>query len=185
MSTPLVVTARDYSTSRYESLVDSSSTNLNTILRRAEQIISGKIGMALELKTYTDLAVATGNTLFLTKRPVVAVTSVSRRNLFYGDTFVALSADTYRSELEAGLIIVRDDVIVKGYETEVVYTAGYTPSTLPEPLKEAVLLQAARLMYQDFEIYGAGDSKEPGLRHFREEIEEYIAPFRRSTLVTL
>ena len=184
MSSPLVVTARDYSTSRYESLIDSSSTNLNTILRRAEQIIGGKIGMPLELGTYTDVTRATGDRLFLTRRPVVSVLSVSRRN-YDGVSWNALASDTYTLNADAGVIVIRSDVLIKGYETEVTYTAGYTPTTLPEPLKEAVLLQAARLMYQDFEIYGAGDSKEPGVRHFREEIEEYIAPYKRSTLVTL
>ena len=184
MSTPLVVTARDYSTSRYESLIDSSSTNLNTILRRAEQIIGGKIGMPLELQTYTDTTRATGERLFLIRRPVVSVLDVSRRN-YDGVSWSALPSETYTVDADAGVIVVRSDTPVKGYETKVVYTAGYTPSTLPEPLKEAILLQAARLMYQDFEIYGAGDSKEPGLRHFREDIEEYIAPYKRSTLVTI
>lgn len=184
MSNPLVVTSRDYSTSRYEALIDSSSVNLNTILRRAEQIIGGKIGTPLELLTYTETAVATGNRLFLLRRPVVSVLSVSRRN-YDGVSWTALAAELYTLNETAGVITVRNDTLMKGYETQVVYTAGYTPLTLPEPLKEAVLLQAARLMYQDFEIYGAGDSKEPGLQHFREEIEEYIAPFKRSTLVTI
>jgi len=180
MATPRLLTQQDFTKSRYESLGDQAN-DLASLIRRAEDIIGNKVGMTLVKSIYTETGFVKGPNLFLNVRPVVSVTSLNHR-MFDRDLFTLLSADTYVLEADLGILTLRSDVSINGYQYQVTYEAGYTAVTLPEALREAILLQTALLLYQDFEIYGAGDSKEPGIKHFKDEINEYIAPFIRSTL---
>lgn len=191
MASPQLLTVQDFAESRYESLGDQA-TDLSSLIRRAEDIIGDKIGMPLAKATYTDEGVVKSgvNQIFVSRRPVVVVTSLDRRLYERGD-WSAIPSDSYSVNSVQGILTLVSDVSIYGYvETpyqgyyyRVIYEAGYTPLTLPEALKEAVLLQTVLLLFRDYEIFGAGDSKEPGINHIRKEIEEYIAPHKRSRMV--
>lgn len=180
MATPRLLTQQDFTKSRYESLGDQAN-DLASLIRRAEDIIGNKIGMTLVKSVYTETGFVKGPNLFLGVRPIVSVTSLEHRMLDR-NPYTALSADRYTIVEDLGILTLQSDVSISGYQYQVTYEAGYTAVTLPEALREAILLQTALLLYQDFEIYGAGDSKEPGIHHFKDEILEYIRPFVRSTL---
>lgn len=180
MAAPRLLTQQDFTKSRYESLADQAN-DLASLIRRAEDIIGDKIGMTLVKSVYTETGFVKGSNLFLNVRPIVSVTSFGSR-MFDRNAFVPLSNDTFTMNENLGILTLRSDVNIYGYQYQVTYEAGYTAVTLPEALREAILLQTALLLYQDFEIYGAGDSKEPGIRHFKDEINEYISPYIRSTL---
>lgn len=178
MATPELVTVRDFSTSPYAQLADNLDTPLNDILVRAEGAIQKSLGQRIKDVSYTERFRAQGPTLFLRRRPITSVTSIKRRysrNMSW-DT---LLVDDFYFESDPGYIECYVDMT--GYETEVVYTAGYT--TLPEDLKQAILLQAVMFAYQDLEVYGSGDGKTPGITYIQDAVKNLIMPYRQGATV--
>jgi hypothetical protein len=92
-------------------------------------------------------------------------------------TWETLSLSTFEVRKAQGFITSFPDSI-KDYEVEVVYTAGY-PS-IPEDIKGAVILQTVVLAYQDLEVYGAGDSKAPGILYLSDQVKYMLKPYRYS-----
>ena len=185
MASPRLLTVQDFAESRYESLGDQA-TDLGSLIRRAEDIIGDKIGMQLALDTYTEEGIIpmNRNVIFLGYRPVVQVLTLDRRLYERGD-WSAIPSDSYTINPVQGILSTVSDVSLHGYYYRISYEAGYTTVTLPEALREAVLLQTVVLLFRDYEVFGAGDSKEPGIQHLRREIEEYIGPHKRSRLVSV
>lgn len=179
MATPVLVTVRDFTSSRYAQLAENAEgVNLGDVLARAETVIQTKLGRSFLDTEYTETFRAESQALFVRNRPIISVTSIRRRpNLFYG--WETLSLSRVRIESKPGYIECADTVA--GYEVEITYRAGYT--TVPEDIKEAIILQAVLLSYQDLEIYGAGDAKKPGIVYINEDIDRMIQPHRASATV--
>ena len=51
---------------------------------------------------------------------------------------------------------------------------------IPADIKAAVIYQTVLLAFQDFEVYGAGDGKEPAIKHLKVTIDELLAPYQKS-----
>lgn len=179
MATPQVVTLRDFTTSRYSQLVENIDTPLNDILARAEAAIQSRIGMSLVPTTYTETWRTSSQTLFVLRRPIVSVTSVKRRaNLLFG--WETLNLARTRFEPDAGYIEVLYDT-VKNYEVEVVYQAGM--ASIPEDIREAILMQAVLFSFQDLEVYGTGDARSPGIMYMDADIDRILRPYKRTATV--
>lgn len=183
MATPELVTVRDYTTSRYAQMAENTEGQLTDILARAETAIQSQLRRRLGVKTYVEAFRTESNTLFLLNRPIVSITQIRRRvNALYAWETVDL---TYVSlnNANAGYIecleLFSSNVV--GYEVEVTYTAGF--ATLPEDLKEAILMQAVMFSYQDLEIYGSGDSRVPGVQYFYDDIARILAPYMATSSV--
>lgn len=179
MATPQLVTIRDFNTSRYAQLVEDIETPLGDILSRAEAAVQSRIGFSLVPTEYTETWVARAQTLFVRHRPITSITSVRRRGnpLF---AWELIDVGYYRFESEPGYIEVTKDVI--GFEVEVVYEAGIV--TLPEDVREAILMQAVLFAVQDFEVYGSGDSRQPGyVKYIREEVEMILSQYDQTATV--
>jgi hypothetical protein len=174
MATPEIVTVRDYATSRYAQVADNTEGSLSDILARAETAIQTRLGRRLPVTSYVERWRTQSNTLFVKNRPIVAVTQIRRRlNPLHAWEIVDLTYVTI-NDAAAGYIecygIYTSNVA--GYEVEVTYTAGF--SIVPEDIKEAIIMQAVMFSYQDLEIYGSGDSREPGVQYFYEDIDRII-----------
>jgi len=179
MAAPQIVTIRDFTTSRYSQLVENLETPLPEILARAESAIQSRIGMSLVPTSYTETFRSTAQTIFVLHRPIVSVTSLNRRtNLLFGWETIDL-AET-RFEPGAGYIEVLKSQ-VKGYEVEVAYSAGV--GTIPEVLREAILMQAVLFSFQDLEVYGTGDSRSPGIQYMNDDIDKILLPYERTATV--
>jgi hypothetical protein len=179
MATPELVTVRDFTTSPYSQLADNLDTPLTDILSRAESYIQQMVGMSLGVKTYTERWKANSSVLFVKHRPIVAVTSLKiRDNRLYA--WETLNLSNLYIEPEPGYIEYYDGIRT-GAEVEVEYTAGY--STLPEVLRQAILMQAVVFAYQDLEVYGSGDGRDPGIRYINEDIQNMLRPFKRNATV--
>lgn len=179
MATPQLVTIRDFNTSRYAQLVEDIETPLGDILARAEAAVQSRIGFSILPTEYTEQWKATAQTLFVRRRPIISILSVERRAspLF---SWTTIDPAYYTFESEPGYIEIATSII--GYEVLVNYTAGIT--TLPEDVREAILMQAVLFAVQDFEVYGSGDSREPGyVRYMREEIEMILKQFDQTASV--
>lgn len=179
MAVPTLVTIRDFNTSRYAQLVEDLETPLGDILARAEAAVQSRIGFSLLPTSYTETWIADGQTLFVRRRPIVTVTSIKRRaNVLF--SWETIDSSYYRIESAPGYITVAKEV--RGYEIEVVYTAGIT--TLPEDVREAILMQAVLFSAQDFEVYGSGDSRQPGyVKYMQDQIESILKQFDQTGTV--
>lgn len=183
MATPTLVTVRDFTTSRYGQIAENTEGSLPDILARAEAAIQSRVGRQLGVQSYVERFKANSNILFLKNRPVVEVTQLQRRpNALYAWTLIDLTY-VMVNDGPAGYVecFPTFGANVAGYDVEVTYTAGY--ATLPEDLREAILMQAVMFSYQDLEIYGSGDSRSPGVQYFYEDIDRIIYRYKTTSTV--
>lgn len=179
MADPVLVTTRDFTSSRYAQLAENAEgVRLSDVLARAEAAIQNRLGRQLVHQSYTEVFVASSQHLFVRQRPITAVTSIKRRpNVLYGWQTLDLS----RVLIESGPGYIHCAETVQGYQVEVTYTAGFV--TVPEDIKEAIIMQAVLLTYQDLEIYGSGDAKQPGIVYMYEDIDRLLAPYKATASV--
>lgn len=85
-----------------------------------------------------------GDHLVLRNKPIITLTSLSYRNQWgNNDSWTALDAELYYTDLSAGLIQTLTPLVGSYDSWKVVYTAGY--ATIPEDLAEACARLAANL----------------------------------------
>ena len=178
MATPELVTIRDFTTSPYSQVADNLDTPLNDILARAESAIQSQLNQRLAPTEYVERFRPSSSVIFLRHRPIIDVTSIKRR---YSPQYAWEALDLSNMYIEAGAGYVDLYETLYAYEFEVTYSAGY--ETLPEVLRQAIILQAVLFAYQDLEVYGAGDAKAPGIGYIVTDIERMIKPFMQNGTV--
>lgn len=169
MATPRLVEVRDFNTSRFSQLADTSSANIADIISRAEKAIESKLKRPLVPTTYTESHRPHGTKLYLRYRPIISVTSVSRSSGYFSSVLTNYTVDPNTG-------VLYTNTPQDGYILTVVYTAGF--EEVPEDIKEAILMQTALMAFTDLEIYGSGDSKEPGILYMRDDIDELLKPYK-------
>jgi len=178
MAEPQLVTIRDFTTSRYAQIAENTEGNLSDILARSEQAIQKRIGRQLLEQEYIETFRAESQTFFLSNRPVTSIVSVRRKWGPFSD-WVTLSLPLVTVESGPGYIECVD--FITNCHVEVTYTAGY--EELPEDIREAILMQAVMFTYQDLEVYGAGDSRAPGVLYFYQDIDRLLMPYKSNPTV--
>lgn len=183
MATPTLVSVRDFTTSRYTQVAENTEGLLPDILARAEEAIQARLGRRLAIATYVELSRPLNDAIYTINRPIQSVTQIRRRpNILYGWELINLSYVTVFGAPGYIECFPAFQGNVKGYEVETTYTAGYP--TLPEELREAIIMQAVMFSTQDLEVYGSGDSKAPGyVKYFYEDIERLLAPYKSTATV--
>lgn len=166
-----LITEGEFRSSRYGSLADQIEGRLSTLIEQAESYIETRVDRTLSEKIYREIPDVGGSTLFMRHAPIISVEEIK-----VGDKVI--SPDDF--------VIVEGEGTIELFEkptTRVVvrYTAGYDP--IPPIIKAATILQTAYFAYQDFEIYGSGDGKPPGIMYIQQQVDDMIAPFKRKTLV--
>jgi len=173
MATPRIVTNRDFNTSRFSQLADTSDVDINTVLAGAETAIESRLRRPIAPTQYVERYRPNDQMLYLRKRPVIDVVSIIRR---YSPTSTAFSEVTsYYLDAEMG--VIESNESLAGYVVDVTYTAGF--EVVPEDIKQAILMQAALLMFQDFELYGSGDAKKPGIMYIADDIDVLLKPYKQ------
>lgn len=175
MAAPRLVTVRDFNTSRFAQLADTSTANIGDILARAEAAIESKLKRPLAPTSYTERFQPRSQVIYVKRRPIISVQSVTRS---YSATAAGAPVTDYRVNNAAGYI--EFSFPIEGMYVEIQYTAGF--AEVPEDLKEAILIQAAYFAFQDLEIYGSGDAKAPGIRYLLEDINDIIKPYKLTNL---
>lgn len=175
MATPRLVTVRDFNTSRFAQLADTSTANIGDILARAEAAIESKIKRPLAPTVYTERFQPMSQIIYVKRRPILSVQSVTRSYSPFGAGVPVLG---YHVNQPAGYLEFAYPI--RGMIVDITYTAGF--ETVPEDLKEAILIQAAYLTFQDLEIYGSGDAKAPGIRYLLDDIEMLVEPYKLTNL---
>ena len=174
---PRLVTANGFRSSRYFDI--GITGRLEDLLVDAEEVIEARLdGRRLSVTEYAEQSRPVGVTVFTVNRPIVEVTAVRVRNGPRGSWRDIPPADVAVFKREGYLELPGNLEI--GREVQVAYRAGLDP--MPGPIKQAVYLQAALLAFQDIEMYGGGDGKEPGLAYNDKGIDQWLKPFRQSSL---
>lgn len=171
MATPRLVSVRDFNTSRFSQLADTSTANISDILARAEKAIESKLQRPIYPTQFTEQYRPLSTTIYLEKRPVLSIDSLTRK---YTQSGFSANVVDYYLDRTAGYI---ESGMFLGVFVNVTYTAGFVE--VPEDLKEAILLQSALFAFQDLEIYGSGDAKEPGIRYIKDDIKDLLAPYQQ------
>lgn len=124
--------------------IDSAKTSMNARLDKIADgvatAINNYIGVTMITSSYTEIydgwtdeGDPRGNTLFVDKYPIVAITSIS-------DNDVALTSTEYYLYLAEGKIVLKAKSFTSDYQTiDIVYTAGHgaAAANVPDDLKLA------------------------------------------------
>lgn len=166
-----LLTEGEFRASRYGSVADQIEGRLSNLIEQAESYIESQIDRVLSVEDYEESPEIGTVSLFLRQSPIVSVQEVTING-------VPVDPAQYYVEKNMGIIELnsrpRGRVVVK-------YKAGY--ETIPPIIKTAVILQTALFAYQDFEMYGTGDGKPPGITYMQSDINKYIQRFKRKVLV--
>lgn len=170
-----LITEQEFRTSRYAQIADQIEGRITDVIAQAEDHVERMLDRKLTVRTYTEyFKPLSSNTLFLRERPVQSITSIKRRRN-YLEAWDTLPLETFQLFAESGYVTCLAEYI-KQWEVQVIYTAGY--STVPTDIKGAVILQTVILAYQDLEVYGVGDSKNPGILYLQNQVNDLIKPYR-------
>lgn len=172
MAIPRLVTVRDFNTSVYAQLADTSTANISDVLASAEQAIERKIKRPIAPTEYTEYFTPLANKLYLKYRPVISVTTLTRAST---QATMAVDVPLFFVNKEEGTISTPSDL--RGYFVTATYTAGFTET--PADLKQAILMQAALFAFQDLEFYGSGDAKAPGILYVEDQIQALLRPYQQ------
>src|SRR5687768_2551285 len=167
MADPQLVTVQEFTESQYAQLIESNADlQPEDVLVKAEAAIQARLGRQIKVSPYTERFRANGQTVWVQNRPIVSVTGLKRRSTILNDWTII---DPTRVEIESGPGYITVYDVIKNYQIEVAYTAGY--AVIPEDIKEAVIMQAVLFSYQDLEVYGSGDGRSPGILYFNQDID--------------
>lgn len=180
-ATLTLLTEREFRTSRYAQVADNLDGPLSEVIAQAEAQVQSFCDRTFKKQTFTEYVFPKAKTLFLRNYPIVSVTSIDIRYTADG-AWTTQDLSKYRVMGGAGMIqsLVAD---LSDAEVKVVYEAGY--DLIPADIKAAVMLQTVLLSYQDFEVFGAGDSKKPGILYMQDQINALLEPYVRRNVSIL
>lgn len=176
-----LITNREFRTSRYGQLADNLEGDLDEIIAQAEDRIENYLDRRFAVTAFIERLRPRGMSLFLHHRPITALTTVKRRTS-HNESWTTLVNSDFEVEPNgaAGVVLSLEDEVA-GFEVEVAYSAGYT--TIPWDIKSAVLLQTAIFCYTDLEMYGQGDSKQPGLGYVQEDVYKMLDGYKKKQVL--
>lgn len=171
-ATTSIVTEREFRDSPFGQQVESTEARVLDVLVAAEGIIKRRVNSPIVAADYYEVFPAVKSSrLFLRHRPVTRVYSVRYTRPY------AVWADlipSYVTHTTNNIFINPEYRSIVGYDIEVYYRAGYEREDVPADLKYAIHAQAALLLAQDFELFGAGDSRSPGFDYLQERIDQIV-----------
>lgn len=166
-----ILTTREFNTSRFGQMADSSEANVPSVIARAEAAIKRQLQRPIEPEEFEEWYYPEGDTIYLRNRPVLSVENIN----IVSPHMTSYLNPMYSLDKRTG--ILRFPNSLRGRKVTVNYTAGFDP--IPEDIKEAVTMQAVLFLYTDLEVYGAGDGKEPGILYFSRDIKELLKPYKQ------
>lgn len=171
-----LLTAQEFLVSRYADVADQLD-DIDDIIEQAQAFVESSLDRTLSETDYTELYRPNNDLLFLRQRPIIAVDSVERR-ISHNNTWEVLDETLFEIEPNgASGVLLDPDGFIKGYQVRVSYSAGYTD--IPADIKAAVILAAVSLSFQDFEVFGVGDGREPAIRHIQNQIDRLIMYYKK------
>lgn len=181
MATPKLLSVREFNTSRFAQLADNTDASVAQTIARAEAAIESKLKRPIAPTLTSEILTPSTNVLYLKNRPVISVEGFwrgfSKEALANGPNGIPVGPGIQHYRLNSQQGTIESSTSIRGYAVRVDYIAGYQET--PEDIKEAIVLQTALFLYQDLEIYGSGDSKEPGILYYKRDIEDLLKPYKQ------
>lgn len=161
-------------------MADTLEGDLTDIIAQAEDFVERYIDRTLVETTYTEVVRPNGSLLFLRNYPIIELLSVETRSSSLS-AWATQDLSSFELDRNGDTGVVESTRrSVAGQEVKVTYTAGYDP--IPWDIKAAVILQSVVFSYQDLEVYGAGDSKKPGVLYLQDDVLRMLKPYRRKQI---
>lgn len=176
---PQIVTVAEVTETQFSQLFDQFEGDLEDVIEAAEDYVMNQIRYNPVSSTKVQIKPVSGDTIFFDHFPVNELTSIEV-SFYYQGPWTAITLDNFYRNLEAGYIKTYN--LGTANYVRLTYKAGYTE--IPAAIKQAVIIKTALLAAPDYEIYGSGDSKEPGLGHYERMIKDLIAPYKRRAIGT-
>lgn len=174
---PQIVTVAEVTESQFTQLFDQFEGNLEDVIQAAEEYVIAYLRWNPLSSTRIEIVPITGNTIFFKDYPVTELTSFEVSYGFNGP-WTTVATDTYYTNLETGYI--KPYSFGTSRYARITYERGY--ASVPSAIKQAIIMKTALLVSPDYEIFGSGDSKEPGLGHYEKTLMDLLAPFRRRAI---
>lgn len=172
-----LISFQEFATSNYADMADQVD-NIELVINQAEAAIQSQLGRDFSATAYDEICTPKYDKLFLKQRPIIEIETISRRPS-YRSGWESLDLDDFRINKESGVVrSLADDI--GGYEVRVVYSAGF--ETVPADIKAATILETVILAFTDYEVFGAGDGKEPAIKHLQNEVDRLLAPYKKSAI---
>lgn len=162
-----ILSVKEFNTSRFAQMADSSDASIVAVLARAEAAIKRQLQRPIDPEQFEEIFYPTNTTIYLRNRPVISIDEVEFAGI---QPFNPMYSINFRTGMMKLMRVPYSSVKIK-------YTAGF--EEIPDDLKEAVAMQAVLFLYTDLEIYGVGDSKEPGIMYFKRDIEDLLRPYKQ------
>jgi hypothetical protein len=176
-----LITAQEFRSSRYADVAEQVD-DIEKIIEQAEAHVERKLDRRLSKTQYTEIHRPASARIYLRQRPVISLDEIAVRGGHH-EPWSSLSVDGFEVEPDDAtgvLLDLHDGEAIVGREVKVVYTAGFDP--IPADIKAAVINQTVLLAFQDLEVFGAGDAREPALKHLYAQIDDVLAPYKKVRL---
>lgn len=177
-----LITTQEFRTSRYADVAEQVD-KIEKIIEEAENHVEHLLDRRIKSEQYTELHRPSAARLYVRQRPIISLDAISRR-MSHHDPWEALDKADFEVEPEgaSGVILdIHGGEAIAGWEVQVVYTAGYDP--VPSDIKAAVILQTVLFAYQDLEVYGASDGKEPAISHLQRQVDRLLKPYAKTRVL--
>jgi hypothetical protein len=172
-----LISFKEFATSNYADMADQVD-NIELVINQAEAAIKSQLSRDFSETDYEEIHYPKNDKIFLKERPIIAIDSISRRSSYLG-AWVSTDLSSFRVNTSTGVIrsLSQD---LRGDEVRVLYSAGYT--TVPDDIKAATILQTVILAFTDYEVFGAGDGKEPAIKHLQAAVDRLLQPYKKSAI---
>ena len=183
----------------------ASDSLIDTMVIRFDAMAASYLGfpkqsdgsVSVEVGTYHDYFTGPidgrdGRELELTVRPIVSVTSIfDDADQHYDDTTDQIAADNFIVYGIEGRIVLRNDKEDSSFSSarrsiRVIYTAGYSSSTMPKAIQHAACIQVAhwyqaRAHIGKTNVSSAGQTAALSTLELLPEVKQALNPYRLPT----
>jgi len=159
---------------------DDSNTLLTSLIEAVEGIFGDESGSVLESATYTEYHTTGKNQskIFLKNIPITNISSIHDDPDWDYESADLISASDYTYDSTSG-IVYYDGWFFEGFNNvKIIYTAGYSASTLPKSIKQVLIRQVSH-WYKDAkgaEWAKSSISQPGGGTIFKKELENNLLP---------
>lgn len=171
---PRIVTVAEVSETQFSQLFDQFEGNLEQTIEAAEDYVIGILRYDPVATTVVEVLPITlsADKIRLKNYPINAVTLFEVA--YYPDgPWTPVATTGFYINYDTGYITPR--FLGTAQYARITYSSGSVE--VPAAIRQAVIIKTALLAAPDYEIFGSGDSREPGLGHYDRMIHELLWPY--------
>lgn len=175
---PQIVTLAEVTESQFTQLFDQFEGNLEHVIEAAEEWVIGYLRWnPVHNSTQTEIQPLVSSTIFFKDYPINSLTTLEI-SWNYSGPWTVIPTTNFFTDINAGYINTYN--LGTGKYVRLTYDKGYVE--IPQAIKQAVIIKTALLAAPDYEIFGSGDSKEPGLGHYEITIRGLLSSYVRKAI---